>query len=195
MVCACEHECSRIYAPVCGSDGRTHANECEMKFGSCLRRRKIVVKYKGNCGPNELCKYHKCQFPPNSVCRVIGGAPVCLCNNKCSRRPRLVCGNDGRTYINECLMKFSSCVRSRPTVVNSKGPCYPCHSGRCTRPRNSYCSALPGGFTYCKCNHICPKISKPVCGSDRRTYPNRCSLDAYACYSNRRIKVVKNGKC
>ncbi len=49
-VCECPEACPLIYKPVCGSDGRTYANECIMKSTSCLDDRVIKVSRKGTCG-------------------------------------------------------------------------------------------------------------------------------------------------
>ena len=60
-LCTCV-ACSKIYDPVCGSDGQTHSNECMMRFASCTANKVIVVDSKGECGKLDLC--HK---PLNST--------------------------------------------------------------------------------------------------------------------------------
>lgn len=38
--------CTRIYDPVCGTDGKTYASECAMKSQTC---RKVHKAYNGEC--------------------------------------------------------------------------------------------------------------------------------------------------
>ena len=47
--CKCDIVCTAEYSPVCGSDGRTHSNECKMKTNSCVEKKNITVSYKGEC--------------------------------------------------------------------------------------------------------------------------------------------------
>lgn len=39
-----------VYAPVCGSDGSSYANECRMKRASCTLNQEIVVVKRKSCG-------------------------------------------------------------------------------------------------------------------------------------------------
>ena len=46
-----------------------------------------------------------------------------------------------------------------------------------------------------KCSQACPKIYRPVCGSDGETYPNECVLNVTACENEENIRVVHEGPC
>ena len=46
-----------------------------------------------------------------------------------------------------------------------------------------------------KCPQACPKIYRPVCGSDGKTYPNECVLKVNACVNEENITVVHEGSC
>nr|XP_025038828.1 trypsin inhibitor ClTI-1-like isoform X2 [Pelodiscus sinensis] len=42
---------------------------------------------------------------------------------------------------------------------------------------------------------ICVLYYRPVCGSDRRTYRNKCELCSYSREHDKVIKIVKEGPC
>lgn len=47
--CTCNRLCSREYAPVCGSDGKTYSTECMMKLLVCEEGTDVTVKERGEC--------------------------------------------------------------------------------------------------------------------------------------------------
>ena len=48
--CICPSVCLRIDSPVCGSDGKTYENECELRIQSCKIQTLIAIMHKGQCG-------------------------------------------------------------------------------------------------------------------------------------------------
>ncbi len=70
--CICGNSCEPIVRPVCGSNGLTYDNLCEMKKFACNKSENITAKYIGICGNVKLSfhKYWKCllknkEFPFN----------------------------------------------------------------------------------------------------------------------------------
>jgi hypothetical protein len=48
---------------------------------------------------------------------------VCVCNYQCSLDFKPVCGNDGKTYINECYMRLESCRLNRKIKIYQPVEC------------------------------------------------------------------------
>ena len=41
--------CPQVYSPVCGSDGKTYGNECELKVADCKSGKNIKKEHDGPC--------------------------------------------------------------------------------------------------------------------------------------------------
>ncbi|CAB3230612.1 unnamed protein product [Arctia plantaginis] len=87
--------CPYLYSPVCGSDGKTYSNECEVRCQK-LSNPSLQVD---RVGP--------CKTEPVLVC------PAILLP---------VCGSDGRTYSNSCELN-SHTVQDPSLSVAHDGPC------------------------------------------------------------------------
>ena len=46
-----------------------------------------------------------------------------MCDIKCTREFKQVCGSDGRTYNNECLLNRAKCIKRLFIQVVSQGAC------------------------------------------------------------------------
>lgn len=74
--------------------------------------------------PTDACKDIKCDN--FAVCQVMSaGQAKCVCpdESKCSRTMNLVCGSDGKSYLNECVMKARACKGNKSIQVQSQGYC------------------------------------------------------------------------
>lgn len=48
--CICPPACEPVMRPVCGDDGHTYHNDCDLHRKSCLQNRRVVLAYRGECG-------------------------------------------------------------------------------------------------------------------------------------------------
>ncbi|PVD37045.1 hypothetical protein C0Q70_04038 [Pomacea canaliculata] len=180
--CVCP-QCSEQYNPVCGDDGITYENECKLQQENCETGKAVQVKQRGLCNG---CGDHRCEF--YAICESIGNQPRCVCPSSCVQVDLPVCGSDGRTYSNECLMRVESCHRRQLITIKSRGSCDVCADVVC-----EHGSRCENGV--CVCPIICPTAGEAVCGTDGRTYVNRCELWKISCTQHIDIEVAKAGEC
>ena len=65
---------------------------------------------------DQSCAYH-------GVCVVDQGLPKCVCPSNCANTSSPVCGSDGKTYENECVMRRASCTKQLTITVASRSRC------------------------------------------------------------------------
>ena len=119
--CTCPRTCVPHVDPVCGIDGLTYANECEMKVAACNKQQFVTAAYKGDC---DLCQHVVCKY--GARCE----AGRCVCPTDCPGSSDPVCGTDGRSYDNECLMQARACTADHQLSTAYVGPCQ--HSANIT---------------------------------------------------------------
>jgi len=96
----CSFPCSKELDPVCGSDGQEYSNECVMRVKSCETKKPIAFIIRAN----DESKCEDCRF-------------------LCTRQLAYICGSDGVTYMNECLMRHKSCKSKTAIVKVYEGKC------------------------------------------------------------------------
>ncbi|GBN68552.1 Agrin, partial [Araneus ventricosus] len=122
--CQCQPSCESVMKPVCGSNGQTYSNECELQRNACLMKRHVAVVYKGPCGDTGPCHNYVCSF--GAMCVLQNGRPSCECPT-CPERFEPVCGSDGMSYTNECKMKREACEQRKEISIAYMGLCSKFH--------------------------------------------------------------------
>ncbi|XP_016077395.1 PREDICTED: agrin-like isoform X3 [Miniopterus natalensis] len=192
--CLCPATCRGApEGPVCGSDGADYPGECQLLRRACARQENISKKFDGPCDP--------CQgilSDPSRICRVhprTRRPEMLLRPESCPPRQVPVCGDDGVTYDNECVMGRTGAARGIDLQKVRSGQCQPRDQCPDSCRFNAVCLSRRGR-PRCSCDRIvCDGAYRPVCAKDGHTYDNDCWRQQAECQQQRDIPPRHQGPC
>ncbi|KAM7099387.1 agrin isoform 1-T1 [Molossus nigricans] len=192
--CLCPATCRGApEGPVCGSDGADYPGECQLLRRACARQENISKKFDGPCDP--------CQGALSDLSRICRVNPrtrrpeMLLQPESCPPRHEPVCGDDGVTYNNECVMGRTGAARGILLQKVRSGQCQPRDQCPDTCRFNAVCLSRRGR-PRCSCDRVvCDGAYRPVCAKDGRTYDSECRRQQAECRQQRAIPARHRGPC
>ncbi|KAF7249559.1 Serine protease inhibitor Kazal-type 5 [Varanus komodoensis] len=103
--------CSDLWSPVCGTDGKTYRNKCFLCSEIMKAEDFLTLKHEGEC-PEVVQGMVNCSKYPQTKGRVL-----------CRTSAREVCGTDGQTYRNECMLCNKILKTKSEIGIKNIGPC------------------------------------------------------------------------
>jgi len=128
--------------------------------------------------PPNPCKNVKCSSPPYSFCQADeNNKPTCSCGFACLLYIRPVCGSDGQTYSNECIMRKTACAKNVMITIQSNGACCKYCIDLLVSLQKTYPSFI---FTTCSMTEICLTNKQGIWKSARKI-GKKCNFVSEKC--------------
>ncbi|KAI8506144.1 hypothetical protein Bbelb_164970 [Branchiostoma belcheri] len=118
----CQSFCPLIYMPVCGSNGQTYSNMCDLNVNAC----QLAVQFSNQADFEPLIYAHAGACARKTEKRQFTDSN---CLTFCNLMYAPVCGSNGQTYSNSCFLNSASCMAtfndpdSEPITLVHQGGC------------------------------------------------------------------------
>ena len=100
----CQKACTtRIFKPVCGSDGKTYNTLCDLENAACKSEEELSMVSEGRCRQTTLGDKN--------------------CPELCTEQYEPVCGSNGKTYSNLCKLNSEACKSRVSLRMAYRGEC------------------------------------------------------------------------
>ncbi|XP_039186401.1 serine protease inhibitor Kazal-type 5-like isoform X3 [Crotalus tigris] len=103
--------CQALWSPVCGTDAKTYSNKCFLCLAIVNAEYIPTIKHEGKC-TEVIHETVDCSKYPQTRGQVL-----------CKPRPPEVCGTDGVTYKNECVLCNQILKTKSEIGIQNIGPC------------------------------------------------------------------------
>lgn len=116
---------------------------------------------------------------------------ISACFRKCPIHEDSVCGSDGQTYRNECMLKRAACHFQTASIkLASRGSCsVPVRIGGRQADGSE---TLETTFS---CQFDCSPENQVLCGENGKTYTSECEMRQDECAYNTIIGILHEGEC
>ncbi|KAL3870490.1 hypothetical protein ACJMK2_038545 [Sinanodonta woodiana] len=206
--CACRELCAAEYDPICGSDGKTYSNLCDLETTACRTNEPIYVATYGNCTIDTTCwtsmtptslitAGSKCMEKLAALFSVLQNSTDSFCS---VAEKAIKCLADASDYnVNDylCFLANKEEVEQLLNLLASS------LSVSLTPYARGQLLDLKGARTNCL-RSVCPISNcseeySPLCATDQSnvdiTIKNQCELYRKLLCENKTLSVKYNGTC